>query len=128
MLFSNFLRQVPRQHEQNIRLDLAYYVRLNNRNMATRHKFPLLGERGIAHHRQQIRLDTGVVEKGVALGGGAVGKDALSFPLLPKQEIEQPVFDRIGTGLEVIIGRKPRSASALSNLLTESAVVRGSSS
>ncbi len=60
----------------------------NDGNTATRHVPALLDGITVRHVGEKIRLDTGIVKQGIALGGGTLGSNSFSLALLLNEECE----------------------------------------
>ncbi len=59
--------------------------------------------RGVRHVAEQIGADAGVVEQGIALGGGTIAHDLLAGPLAVDQEGEEGVLDLVGGLLNAVV-------------------------
>ena len=72
--------------------------------MAAGQEFSLFGGGRVADKREQVGFDAGKIQKGVAFGGGSVGGDFFTGPLLFKQEGKEVVFHPFGARLERTVG------------------------
>ena len=71
--------------------------------MATRDKLALLGGIAIGDEGQEVGTHARVVEQGVALGGGAVGRHFLACAFGCEQELQQIGLDPLGLCLKAPI-------------------------
>ena len=74
-----------------------------DRYVAARHELALLGDCGITDKREQVGLNTCVIEKGVALRCRAIRGHFLAGAFLFNQENQEIVLDPLGLRLKVLI-------------------------
>ena len=100
----DLLGDIPRQDQHLIRRLLAQRGGRADRQVAAGQGLALLGRGGIADVGEQVRLDAGVVEQGVALGGRAISGDAATGALGRQQMGQEVILNAIGAGLKGLVG------------------------
>src|ERR1017187_10980 len=99
-LLHHFRLQIPRQNDDEVRLEVLELDFIGYGNAAAGHVLALLCRISVHYERNQIGPYPGIVHEGVTLGRSPIGGDGLALALSIQQKSKKIVLDLVGLRLE----------------------------